>query len=94
MTHNRVHVWIGGDMGPGTSPNDPVFFLNHCNVDRIWSQWQQMHPGSTYQPQGQSPSPNDPLFRHRSQDPLYSILTQGEPRVADMFDVSTFYAYE
>ena len=22
----------GGDMGPGTSPNDPVFYLNHCNV--------------------------------------------------------------
>jgi tyrosinase len=20
--HNRVHVWVGGEMGPGTSPND------------------------------------------------------------------------
>jgi len=29
--HNQVHVWIGGDMLPGTSPNDPLFFLNHCN---------------------------------------------------------------
>jgi tyrosinase len=35
-THNLVHVWIGGDMSPSTSPNDPVFYLNHCNVDRIW----------------------------------------------------------
>ena len=32
--HNRVHVWIGGATGPGSSPNDPIFFLNHCNVDR------------------------------------------------------------
>jgi tyrosinase len=32
--HNAVHVWVGGDMGISTSPNDPVFFLHHCNVDR------------------------------------------------------------
>ena len=35
--HNRIHQWVSGSMGPGTSPNDPVFFLHHCNVDRIWS---------------------------------------------------------
>lgn len=34
--HNQVHTWVGGDMGPFSSPNDPVFFLHHCNVDRIW----------------------------------------------------------
>ena len=22
------------------SPNDPVFFLHHCNVDRLWAYWQ------------------------------------------------------
>lgn len=38
--HNRVHRWVGGDMLPGTSPNDPVFFLHHCNVDRLWVKWQ------------------------------------------------------
>ena len=26
-------------MAPATSPNDPVFYLNHCNVDRIWEAW-------------------------------------------------------
>ena len=31
--HNAVHIWVDGDMGPGTSPNDPVFFLHHANVD-------------------------------------------------------------
>jgi tyrosinase len=40
--HNRVHVWIGGSMELSTSPNDPVFFLNHCNVDRIWAMWQDI----------------------------------------------------
>lgn len=48
--HNRVHVWVGGSMLPMTSPNDPSFFLHHCNVDRIWAQWQAKHPGQNYPP--------------------------------------------
>lgn len=24
----------------GTAPRDPIFFLLHCNVDRLWSKWQ------------------------------------------------------
>jgi tyrosinase len=46
--HNRVHVWVGGSMEPMTSPNDPIFFLHHCNVDRIWAMWQARHPGINY----------------------------------------------
>jgi tyrosinase len=23
------------------APNDPVFYLNHCNVDRLWAEWQR-----------------------------------------------------
>jgi len=47
--HNRVHTWVGGDMLPGTSPNDPVFFLHHCNVDRLWAKW-QADKGAPYAP--------------------------------------------
>lgn len=90
--HNRVHVWAGGDMLPGSSPNDPLFFLNHCNVDRIWAQWQQDHPTSTYQPRGRSTGESDPLFRHRSEDPLYSLFTN-EPPVSAVFDLERFYTY-
>jgi tyrosinase len=39
--HNQVHAFIGGHMNTMRSPDDPVFFLHHCNVDRIWTQWQQ-----------------------------------------------------
>lgn len=53
--HNRVHVWVGGDMSPGTSPNDPVFFLHHCNVDRLWAQWQAANPAVPYVPNGGGP---------------------------------------
>jgi tyrosinase len=43
--HNGVHVWVGGNMGiPRVSPNDPAFWLHHCNVDRFWALWQVRHP--------------------------------------------------
>ncbi|MDT3671468.1 MAG: tyrosinase family protein [Aromatoleum sp.] len=42
--HNRVHVWIGGSMLPATSPNDPVFFLNHAKEDELWAVWMQKYP--------------------------------------------------
>lgn len=38
--HNRVHLWVGGNMEPMTSPDDPVFFLHHCFVDKLWADWQ------------------------------------------------------
>lgn len=89
--HNRVHVWIDGDMGPASSPNDPAFYLNHCNVDRIWAAWQAQNPSQPYRPP--STAPNS-LFRHRRGDPLFSILTQGEPQISQMLNLSTFYNYD
>lgn len=39
--HNRAHVWVGGIiMDVPIAANDPVFFLLHANVDRLWSAWQ------------------------------------------------------
>jgi tyrosinase len=37
--HNRVHGAIGGNMGTYMSPLDPIFWLHHCNADRIWQEW-------------------------------------------------------
>jgi hypothetical protein len=45
--HGSVHVRVGGDMGSvPTASYDPIFYLHHANVDRIWAQWQTAHPGS------------------------------------------------
>ena len=89
--HNRVHVWTGGDMGPATSPNDPVFFLNHCNVDRIWAGWQARPGPRPYVPTTGSAAE---LFRHRRNDPLYSVLTSFEPRINQVLNVTQFYDYD
>ena len=42
--HNLVHRWVNGTMLMMGSPNDPVFWLHHANVDRLWGDWQRIHP--------------------------------------------------
>lgn len=29
-----------------SSPGDPVFYLHHAQVDRLWTEWQQLDPGT------------------------------------------------
>jgi tyrosinase len=50
--HNTGHNIVGGYMAnPVFSPNDPLFWLHHSFIDRIWSRWQAKRlagqPGST-----------------------------------------------
>jgi hypothetical protein len=38
--HNIVHSLIGGWMSdPDTAALDPIFWLHHCNIDRLWEAW-------------------------------------------------------
>ncbi len=38
--HDGVHQAVGGDMGQvATSARDPIFYLHHANIDRLWSAW-------------------------------------------------------
>jgi tyrosinase len=88
--HNRVHVWVGGDMLPSSSPNDPVFYLNHCNEDRVWAAWQERFPDSPYLPDQSAPQE---LEGHRIDDQMYALLTDPvTPR--QMLDPSDFYTYD
>ncbi|KAH9994462.1 Di-copper centre-containing protein [Russula vinacea] len=56
--HFAIHAIVAGDMvggcpegapsnctpGPSWSPNDPLFFLHHAMVDKIWYDWQSRDP--------------------------------------------------
>jgi tyrosinase len=53
--HNTVHDQISGDMSSGTAPNDPVFWLHHANIDRMWTLWQKAHGVNNYQPTSGGP---------------------------------------
>jgi tyrosinase len=87
--HNQVHVWVGGDMLPASSPNDPVFFLNHCNVDRIWEAWMQKH-GRVYVPDQTAPAS---LKGHRINDQLSSLISAPTTPAA-VLDSTSQYVYD
>ncbi|KAF2634176.1 Di-copper centre-containing protein [Massarina eburnea CBS 473.64] len=38
--HTFVREGVQGDFQAYTGPYDPVFFLHHVNLDRLWAQWQ------------------------------------------------------
>ena len=85
--HNLVHVWIGGDMAPGTSPNDPAFFLNHSNVDRIWERW-QVDWGREY-----SPAADQGPMGHRVNSAMFTLI--GDTRMpSDVLDAAPWYSYD
>jgi tyrosinase len=40
--HGTAHTSFGGSISSiGTAAKDPLFFLLHCNVDRLWAKWQK-----------------------------------------------------
>jgi len=43
--HGSGHIWVGGSMGLiPTAPCDPIFWMHHCEIDRIWAEWQSANP--------------------------------------------------
>ncbi|KAF7349069.1 Di-copper centre-containing protein [Mycena venus] len=59
-SHGAVHLMVGGDLwgqcpgdaapdcadGPTFSPNEPLFWLHHGMVDKMWFDWQNKHPSN------------------------------------------------
>jgi len=43
---NDIPLGMGGDWVLASAPNDPLFFLHHTQVDRLWWTWQQGDQGS------------------------------------------------
>ncbi|RKP19196.1 Di-copper centre-containing protein [Rozella allomycis CSF55] len=44
IPHAVVHSGVGGvngDMTSMMSPNDPIFWLHHSMIDKIWADWQE-----------------------------------------------------
>ena len=75
-------------MLPMTSPNDPVFFLHHCFVDKLWADWQAMNPAETYQPMAGGPA------GHNWNDNMEATVG-GQVTPASVWDIQTLgYSYD
>ncbi|MEU9982911.1 tyrosinase family protein [Streptomyces sp. NPDC050856] len=83
--HNRVHMWVGGQMGTGVSPNDPVFWLHHAFIDKLWADWQARHPRSVYLPAAGTPNVVD---LNDTMRPWNDVTP------ADMLDHTRHYTYD
>jgi Common central domain of tyrosinase/Polyphenol oxidase middle domain/Protein of unknown function (DUF_B2219) len=84
--HNTVHVDIGGLMGdPATAAEDPLFWVHHSNIDRLWEVWIKNGPHTN--PAG--------AF---STETFTFPGVNGQPvthKVADMFDTKALgYTYD
>ena len=102
--HNKVHNYIGGvgPLDPGAygnmtnflSPVDPIFFLHHSNMDRLWDVWtrKQMRLKLPY-------LPNDKDIKTFSEEPfLFYVDGNGKfvmGKAGDYLSTEVFdYDYE
>ena len=88
--HNAVHIYLGGHMRDvPTASNDPVFFLHHANIDRIFEAWLRKFNGNLpdYMPTSDRKHPG-----HNRNDylvPFFPLKTN-----ADMYKKSSDLGFE
>ncbi|WP_168155204.1 tyrosinase family protein [Mangrovimonas xylaniphaga] len=45
--HAGAHRWVGGVMPTPLSPRDPIFYLHHTFIDKLWDDWETANPGGS-----------------------------------------------
>jgi hypothetical protein len=69
--HNHVHVDISGWMGdPATAAQDPVFYVHHANIDRLWNLWKAQGGGRI-----------DPLSDSAWKNTLFTFFDENKKQV-------------
>ena len=85
LPHNQVHNIIGGFMPTMQSPQDPIFWVHHANIDRLWCAWLAAGGGRTM------PATSDAYWNGSF---VYGA-TPGMPKVQTRDTVSTLgYTYD
>ncbi len=46
--HHGAHRWVGGVMNANISPRDPIFYLHHAYIDKLWQEWEDVWHLSSY----------------------------------------------
>jgi Common central domain of tyrosinase len=91
VPHGTVHVNVGGDMSLlNGSPNDPLFWLFHAYIDKIWADWQNAHPSLALTSYG---GPNAEGSAGRLSDTLPGFGTDTVRSIMDTRSSGLCYAY-
>ena len=88
--HGAAHIsWGGPLMDSGYSPADPLFFMLHCNIDRLWAKWQWLNnyrfdssDVNSYDRQGTGnpgPSPSAETFGNYTEDTMWPWNGDDQP---------------
>jgi tyrosinase len=90
--HGTAHVSFTGSISQiATAAKDPLFFLLHANVDRLWAKWQwlnrrfDINNSSSFEPLGTAGSPGSARVGHNSNDTMWpwnQITTAPRPSTA------------
>ncbi len=105
--HNKVHNNVGGitdqgDVGgfmqSNLSPVDPLFFLHHSNIDRIWDVWTRKQTAKSYpaRPVGDVDHPND-YAKWKSEPFLFFVGPDQKPvakNTAGAYEAIGDFAYD
>lgn len=95
--HNKVHNCIGGvgavDPGPYgnmtnfLSPLDPIFYLHHANMDRLWDVWTRRQ-----QAFGRPIMPTDAAERRQFMDEPFRFFVNGQGRYVGTRPAAEFFS--
>jgi tyrosinase len=96
--HGAAHVSFSGFINnPATAPRDPLFFLLHCNVDRLWAMWQWLKKRldasqpATYKFRGKAGDPGATRVGHNLLDTMWpwnGVTTSPRPNTAPGGDLA------
>ena len=88
--HNLVHNCVGGFMADFMSPVDPIFFMHHSNIERLWLVWtaKQEANGDPTLPTG------DDLAKWSAEPFLFYIDADGNTLSTTAGDFSTVGSFD
>lgn len=96
--HGAVHVEVGGISATGvagfmasfgTAALDPIFWLHHCNLDRLWEHWRRVPTGG--RPPGSNPT--DRAFLKQGFDFVKPDGTKTKTAVEGVLDIEGKLGY-
>ncbi|GAB1607023.1 Hemocyanin A-type, units Ode to Odg,Hemocyanin, beta-C chain unit D,Hemocyanin type 2 unit a,Hemocyanin [Argonauta hians] len=102
VLHNSLHSWLGGRDPHSLSSldyaaYDPVFFLHHSNIDRLWAIWQELQRyrklpyNSAHCALGLL---NQPMRPFSNKTANFNKVTYTNSRANDVFDYQNVFHYK